>query len=246
MKSLLLVLLLCTCVPALLSGQRAAELIDQVVNAVGLQATEGLQDVQYVYHSGGTPSLERYIFDGEISYGRMRTDSGRVVEQYYNGHTTTVLIDGQLTREPTEVSRALFLRKTNFYWLMMMHKLRDPGVRHAYAGTREIGGIVYDLVDVTFEEGVGLARDRYRLFINPYTHLADRFLYTVAAADRLTPTLMEVTYGCFPGGLRLPVVSRSHPVRNWEGELTEEGAWRVSHREDFRFNNGFTVETIRQ
>ncbi|NJB85996.1 hypothetical protein GGR26_001764 [Lewinella marina] len=246
MKPLLLALFLCTCAPALLSGQRAAELIEQVANAVGLEAMQTLKDVEYSYHAGNTESLERYIFDGEVSYGRTRTDDGRTVEQYHNGRTTTVIVDGQLTREPAEVSQALFRRKTNYYWLMMMHKLRDPGVEHDYIGTRVIEGIPYELVDMTFGEGVGLAQDRYRLFVNPYTYLVDRFLYTVAAADRLTPTLMQVTYDCFPEGVRLPVVSRSHPVRDWEGEPTTEGEWRVSHRKGFRFNNGFTPETIRQ
>ncbi|THH34921.1 DUF6503 family protein [Neolewinella litorea] len=246
MKTMLFVLFLCTCVPAQVIGQRAAELIEQVMNAVGLEAMQSLHDVEYLYHSGDTKSLERYIFDGEVSYGRTRTDSGRIVEQYHNGRTTTVIVDGQLTREPTEVSRALFRRKTNYYWLMMMHKLRDPGVEHTYVGTRTIEGIPYEVVDMTFGEGVGLARDRYRLFVNPYTHLVDRFLYTVAAADRLTPTLMQVTYGCFPEGVRLPEVSRSHPASDWEGELSADGEWRVSHRDGFRFNNGFTAETIRQ
>ncbi|WP_116125394.1 DUF6503 family protein [Lewinella sp. IMCC34183] len=248
MKHLLFLLFAGTCVPAHLYAQDAGGLIDAVIEAVG--GSEGLhrlEDVQYEYRrSDGSSSLERYRFNQEISYGRSRDEAGHVREEYYNGHTTTLLVDGQLVTDPAEKEKARFHRKTNFYWLAMMHKLKDPGTVHRYAGTDTLEGTVYHLVDVTFEEGVGEARDRYRLYINSKTKLVDRFLYTVEAMNRMTPTLMEVDYKRVAEGVRLPVESRSHPARDWSGTLTANGEWRVSRRDKFRFHNGFTPETIRQ
>ncbi len=248
MKLLLPLAFLCTCVPAILAAQDPQVLIGEVIEAVGgPDALHRLEDVEYEYHRpDGSQSLERYRFDGEISYGRDRDANGHLREEYYNGRTTTLLVDGQLVTEPDEKARALFHRKTNFYWLAMMHKLGDPGTEYQYVGTDTLNGTAYQLVDVTFGEGVGQASDRYRLYIHSRTRLVDRFLYTVAAANRSTPTLMEVKYKRFDGGVRLPVESRSHAVTDWTGRLTDDGEWRVSRREKFRFHNGFTPETIRQ
>lgn len=248
MKALGLFLLACTCVLAQkLPAQDARALIDATVAAVGgSDALHRLGDVQYTYRWADGQSLERYIFDGETSYGRDRTADGQLREQYYNGRSITVLLDGQIIRDTTEIKSAFFRRKTNYYWLAMMHKLDDPGVTHAYAGTQEVEGILYHRVDVTFDDGVGVAQDRYRLYINPATHLVDQFLYTVAAAGRMNPTLMRYTYGSFADGVRLPVISRSHPALDWDATLDPAGKWSARYREDFRFGTGFTPETIRQ
>ena len=247
MKAWLFFCVFCTCGPALLLAQRADELIEKAILAVGGKAAMyALHDVQYTYHRGDRSSLERYIFDGETSYGREKTEDGSVREQYYNGRSITVLVDGQIIRDTSEIKSAFFARKTNFYWLAMIQKLDDPGTIASYAGTREVEGIAYHLVNVTFEDGVGVAKDRYLLYINPVTHLVDQFLFTVAAAKKLTPTLMKYTYGIFESGVRFPVISRSHPVLNWAGDLDPAGEWSVRYREEFRFDSGFTPETIRQ
>ncbi|MGB3798493.1 MAG: DUF6503 family protein [Lewinella sp.] len=228
-------------------AQDASELIGQAIAAVGgHDALYRLRDVQYTYHRGDHVSLERYIFDGEISYGRDRTEDGPVREQYYNGRSITVLIDGQIIRDTTEIKTAFFNRKTNFYWLTMVQKLDDPGVIATHAGERTVEGIPYQLVEVTFEDGVGVAKDRYLLYINPVTHLIDQFLFTVAAIKKMTPTLMKYTYGVFEEGVRFPVISQSHPALDWEGTLDPEGSWSMRYRDGFRFDNDFTAETIRQ
>ena len=242
-----LLCLLCTCVPALLGAQTATELIEKVVDAMGGPgALHRLEDVEYTYTRGNNNSLERYRFDGEVSYGRSRDTSGRVHEEYHNGRTTTVLIDGQMTLDPEALARATFRRKTNYYWLTMMHKLRDPGARHTYVGNDTLDGTAYQVVDMTFDDGVGQAKDRYRLFIHPETHLVDRFLYTVAAYDRMTPTLKEVTYETFADDVRLPVATRSRAALDWDGTPDPAATWTETTYSRFRFHNGFTAETIRQ
>ncbi len=249
MRLPLCIILLCTCVLApfaTLQAQDASarKLLDRVVAAVGgVEGMHRLKDVQYTYHYGTEPSLERYIFDGEISYGKTMTDDG-VREQFFDGETATVLLDGRPVTDEEAIESAFFSRKTSFYWLAMMQKMADPGLVYAYGGTREVEGIPYDILDVTFEDNVGVAKDRYLLYVNPYTHLVDQFLFTVAAAGRQDPILMKCTYGTFEGGVKFPIVSQSHAAANWAGELDPRGKWGARWRSDFKFSNGFTKENI--
>ncbi|MEM9928505.1 MAG: hypothetical protein AAF840_01675, partial [Bacteroidota bacterium] len=107
-------------------------------------------------------------------------------------------------------------------------------------------GIEYDLVDVTFQDGVGVAKDRYLLYINPYTHLVDQFLFNVTAVGRTEPIMMKYTYDTFAGGVKFPVVGQSRAAANWEGDLAPKAKWSSRYRKDFSFDNGYTLETILQ
>lgn len=241
---LLSLFLLCTSVRA--QDDRARTLLAEVVAAVGgTEALYQLRDVEYTYHYGPSASLERYIFDGELSYGRSETAEG-TREQFFDGQEASVQLDGQPVTDAKQLASALFSRKTNLYWLLMMQKMADPGVLATYGGTRNVEGIPYELVDVTFEDGVGVAKDRYLLYVNPYTKLVDQFLFTVAAVGRQDPILMKYTYGTFEDGVKFPVVSQSNGSANWEGEVSDPEKWSARWREGFSFNNGFTAETIRR
>ncbi|NJC28254.1 DUF6503 family protein [Neolewinella antarctica] len=227
------------------SNERAKAIIDRMVQTTGgMQGLHALKDVEYKYTYGSNTSTERYIFDGEISYGQSTNGEGQKQQQYFDGETATVWLDGKKTADADALKSALFTRKTNFYWLTMMQKLADPGLIYDYAGTRNYEGVDYDLVDVTFNDGVGVAKDRYLLYVNPHTHLVDQFLFTVMAFDRATPIMMKYTYDTFAGGVKLPVVSQSHSALNWEGELDPEAKWGARWRTDFKFNNGFTKNNI--
>ncbi len=230
-----------------LSAQNAKELIDQTIKAVGgIDAMHALKDVSYSYTSYRGTSEERYIFDGEISWGQSTTKDGTVRTQFFDGNKAYVWLDGTPTDDPKAIESALFSRKTNYYWLAMIQKLGDPGLIYNYLGKRVVEGIPYDMVDVTFEDGVGVAKDRYLLYINPYTKLVDQFLFTVAAAGRETPIMMKYTYDTFPGGVKFPVVGQSRAALNWEGELDPKAKWSARWRADFSFNNGYTKTSIKQ
>lgn len=245
MRNLLLLafLILTTNLPA----QESQRLIDETIAAVGgLQAMHNLRDVSFHYTSYRGTSEERYIFDGEISWGKSTATNGTVRTQFFDGTNTYVWLDGKPTDDQEELASALFSRKTNYYWLTMMQKLGDPGLIHTYAGKRVYEGIPYDLVDVTFEDGVGVAKDRYLLYVNPYTKLVDQFLFTVAAAGRETPIMMKYTYDTFPGGVKFPVVGQSRAALNWEGELDPKAKWSARWRAGFSFNNGYTKDSIKE
>lgn len=225
---------------------KARTLIDQMVKAVGgLNGMHALKDVSFTYGSYRGVSEERYIFDGEISWGKSETKEGETQVQFYDGEDVRVWIDGVETTDKQALESAFFSRKTNYYWLTMMQKLQDPGLLYKYAGKRTFEGIEYDLVDVTFEDGVGVAKDRYLLYINPYTHLVDQFLFNVTAVGRQEPIMMKYTYDTFAGGVKFPVVGQSRSAANWEGDLDPQAKWSSRYRVDFKFNNGFTKESIK-
>lgn len=154
-------------------------------------------------------------------------------------------MDGTPKEDKKALESALFSRKTNYYWLAMIQKLGDPGLVYNYLGKRTYEGIPYELVDVTFEDGVGVAKDRYLLYINLYTKLVDQFLFTVAAAGRQTPIMMKYTCETFTGGVKFPVVGQSHAALNWEGDLDPKAKWRARWRADFSFHNGYTKDSIK-
>ncbi len=221
-------------------------LIDQVVAAVGGQdAMYALHDIAYDLHARGGVSRERYIFDGEASYGKSMTKEGQEKIQYFDGQHAMVTIGGKKTTAEDEVNGAMFSRKTNFYWLTMMHKLADPGLVYTYTGTRLLNGIPYEIVDLTFENGVGVAKDRYLLYINPYTHLVDQFLFTVNAVGRSEPLLMKYWYDTVAEGVKFPVVRTYRPAADWGGEPAEGTEWgAATYLTNFQVNQGFTKETL--
>jgi hypothetical protein len=63
------------------------------------------------------------------------------------------------------------------YWLLMPYKMKDPGVRLAYAGEVRENGQVYDRILLSFDH-VGLTPgDRYWAHVNRATHIMDRWEY---------------------------------------------------------------------
>lgn len=234
------------------AGKDPKVLVDRVHAAVGgLDRLKALKDVEYtyVYRDNATGeediSLERYVFEGELSWARyskrekhaLPAMAGEIV-QGYDGNRTWVTRDGVLLENEQAVGTADFLRKTNYYWFAMMFKLLDPGISYAYEGSRQVGATAYDLVRIGFAEGVGDASDTYLLYINPQTGLVDRFLFTVMDFGMSEPLLMTVEYAEVEG-LKLPAVRR-YIQSNWAGEIVGE-AWIDEIMSEIRFDNGFDV-----
>ena len=131
--------------------------------------------------------------------------------QGWDGTTAWTTLDGKRVEDEKAVGLATFMRKTNFYWFAMMQKLQDPGTLQTDAGTRNVNGVTYNLVKVTFDVPEGTKSDTYVLYVNPETHLIDRFLFTIADFGKVDdPFLMEVEYKSF-GDIMLPVTRRYTP-----------------------------------
>ena len=224
--------------------------IDDMLEAMGgLDRYRALEDVTYTY-ARETPdginrlSEEVYLYPSEWSYGRYfesrnpadENERGELT-QYYAHDSTWVTFNGELVDDPAQQQRARFVRKTNFYWLNMFFKLRDPGLTYELGDERELYGQTYQTLSVSFEDGVGDAKDIYMLYINTDTKLVDYFLYTVMEFDHPDPSMMKIDYAEV-GGLLWPV-RRAAVSSNWEGELAEDADFSLGRvMEDIAVNTG--------
>ncbi|MEL6132458.1 MAG: DUF6503 family protein [Bacteroidota bacterium] len=234
--------------PASSFQNKAHQLVANSVEKVGTyDRLLALKDVSYTYTyrlPDGRQDVteEQYIFDGERSKAKfiqhdvsfVKTE-GTIV-QGFDGAQAWTSIDGERTEDSAMIERAFFLRKTNFYWFAMNQKLLDPGLSYQYIRLDTVNNQTYDVVEVSFGEGVGEAQDLYHLYINQKTGLIDQFLFTVMAFERSEPLLMEVTYEAIDGIL-LPVYRRYTPA-NWEGVIIKEDSWAEEISQNIRFNTG--------
>lgn len=231
--------------------ERARALVERMAATVGtMEDLKRLGDVEYRYtyrkpDGSEDVSIERYRFDGELSWGRY-TERSRVSPEHegeliqgYDGSETWVTVDGRRLDDGAALRRADFLRKTNFYWFAMMQKLLDPGLRYQYLGAREVDGGVREVVRVRFDDGVGDAQDTYDLYLDPETHRVDRFLFTVMDFGVSEPHMMRIDRYATHGGVALPV-TRRYAKAAWDGSVLED-AWTDEVMDDLRFGNGFAA-----
>lgn len=79
---------------------------------------------------------------------------------------------------------ARFYHSLFFYFYAIPFVLADPGIRYEQLEPLQLQGKNYDVIGVTFGEGVGDSpEDKYRLLINPETKRLEWLLYTVTFFD---------------------------------------------------------------
>ena len=247
-----LILFLLSYIENVWAEKNPKELVKEVVNNVGdYEKLKQLNDVEYTYtykesNTGKEDvSVERYIFEGELSWAEytkrqaivMPDQEGKLI-QGYNGKISWATLNGNLINNSQLLKLSDFIRKTNFYWFCMNQKLLDPGILYSYDGNKELNGVNYDLVRINFEEGVGDVSDTYLLYINSETKLIDQFLFTVMDFNIDNPYLMRVEYKEI-NGVKLPV-SRTATSSNWDGDVKEDSEWIHEFMENIKFNNGFS------
>ena len=111
----------------------ARQLIMKVVEKAGsMDKLKALNNVEYRYTfineatQQKDVSIERYIFDGELSYAEYETHevfimpgkSGKVIQKY-DGDSTFVSLNDQPVYDRVNVGTASFVRRANFYWFAM-------------------------------------------------------------------------------------------------------------------------------
>ena len=228
----------------------AHELVYKMTQKVGTyDQLKVLKDVSYTY-TYTTPdgkkdiSSEKYVFDGELSYAEYTTHERSLAdlegpyEQGYDGTNAWLKHKGEYSMDEAKLKRALFNRKTNFYWFTMMQKLTDPGLTYSYIRADTIDNKMYDVVNVTFESNGETPTDIYQLFINKESLLVDQFLFTVADFGVMEePFLMKVDYQNV-NGIMIPA-QRKYAKANWEGEHL--GApWINVVWSDIKFDQGLS------
>ena len=127
---------------------KGEELVSKMLEKVGDYKTlRSKEDVVYTYTyqtpDGKTDiSTEKYIFDGELSYGkyeqhqRTLSDLQGTIEQGYDGKEFWLKHNGEILNDSIALKRVAFNRPTNFYWFTMFQKLMDKGVSYEYLGER--------------------------------------------------------------------------------------------------------------
>lgn len=250
LTALILTIGLCQVAVPVEAERDARTLVKFMVEAVGgTERLRALKDVEYEYtylqpDGKKDVSLERYIFDGELSWAKYLTREAFVAPQLegelvqgFDGSESWATLNGSLIDDPNLNKINDFMRKTNFYWFTMMFKLLDPGINYKRLPSRVVNGVEYDVVEVFFEEGVGDAQDTYVLYVNPVTHLIDQFLFTVMDFGMSQPLLMVVKYAEVDG-LKLPT-ARSYVASDWEGNIRGD-KWTAEISDKIRFGNDFT------
>ena len=233
----------------------AQKLIDKVVTANGgMKTLKALKDVSYEYTFRSKEkgivdvSIERYIFDGEISYAQYTDrqyfalpEMKGIHTQFFDGKTTVSKLDGKIISDQQPAYVGHFFRKTNFYWFNMMFKLSDPGVNHKVMPERKVNGTTYKIVEMTFGENIGDTKDKYVLYINPKTNRVDQFLFTVLGFGFKDPFLMKLDYEQI-NGIWVSTYRKYAPA-DWDGNVIKE-EWNEQISKNIKFNNGFSLENI--
>ena len=237
------------------SEAQAAEpraIIEKMIETIGGQdRLHELQDVEYTYtyhvlsEDKKDVSLEKYIFNGELSWAKYTTRekhafpqmSGEIV-QGFDGEKSRMLRDGSAVHnsDPQIYKRVDFARKTNYYWFTMMFKLLDPGIIYENRGSKEVDGKDYDVVKLSYEEGVGDAQDTYFLYVNKETYLVDHFLFTVMDFGLAEPFWTNVSYEVIEG-VKFPT-KRRYVASDWEGNPKDDN-WVEATCTNIKFKNGF-------
>lgn len=76
---------------------------------------------------------------------------------------------------------ARFWSKTPFYFIGLPFVLADEGIKYSYLSPQELDGEMYDLVKVSYDQGVGDASgDFYVIYINQKTKLMGALRYIVS------------------------------------------------------------------
>ncbi|GAA4842347.1 hypothetical protein GCM10023331_29190 [Algivirga pacifica] len=223
------------------------EIIYNMVQKVGdYQMLLEREDVVYTYtyttaDGKEDVSTEKYIFDGELSYGRYEKHERTLpqlegtIEQGYDGKEYWLKHEGKILTDEQFLKRVAFNRPTNFYWFAMFQKLLDPGLKYEYLGEEEVEGTSYEVVKVTFETTNEKPTDIYQLYVNKETALIDQFLFTVADFGVMEkPYLMKLEYEEVDGML-IPA-HRQYKQSTWNAEVNEE-PWTKVEWSEIKFKN---------
>ncbi len=226
------------------------ELIYDMVQVVGdYDAWHRKKDVVYTYTSqtpdGQTDiSTEKYIFDGELSYGayerhdRSFPDMEGLIEQGYDGKEFWLKHKGEHSNDEEKLKSVAFRRPTNFYWFAMLPKLLDPEVNYEHLGDTTINSVDYSVVKTSFVSET--PTDIYQLYINKETSLVDQFLFTVADYGVMdTPFLMKLNYQDVDG-LLIPA-QRRYKKSTWNA-AEDDSDWIKANWSNIKFDNGLSVE----
>jgi hypothetical protein len=169
---------------ALPAGAQGTPTADQVAAQVqqalgGKEAWDQTHFIRFSFAGRRTHHWDKWTGRHRLE-GQSQDGKHYVVLSNVNTKEGDAWVDGQKVEGDQKkewLDRAYGAWVNDTYWLLMPYKLRDPGVNLTYEGKAEIDGTSYDKLHLTFGQ-VGLTPgDRYWAYINPTTHLMDRWEY---------------------------------------------------------------------
>ena len=233
---------------------KSNELINNMIEVIGnYDKLKAKKDVQfdYVYDNfdaGKDISLEKLIFDGELSWASysqhdrnvLPGQEGEAKQSLIHGKPQLTL-NGKFVTDEKALGATVFIREVNPFWFSMIYKLKDNGTNYTYLGTETVDGIDYEKVSLKYDNAITKkpADDEYILYFNPKTHMIDLFFFSLPAFGVNQPILkMTMSYEIIDG-IYIPTVRNSYGPNPETGEYQLGGTYTFKN---VKFNNGFKAE----
>ncbi len=250
-----LLMISCQAPPSPTSTMNEGEsLIQEMLVAMGgLDKYQNLKDVTYTYTyrdmvSGVQDvSIEKYLYEGELAWAKYTEHSKNIypessgpVTEAWNGQDVWQIVEDTLVTNPGALKMVKFGRNTSFFWFNMMYKMLDDGSRHKLLPNRNFDGKEYQIVEVTYEENIGDAQDKFMLYINPASKLTEHFLFSNTFFSKMAPPrMMHIEFATYEG-LKFPKRQWYEPA-DWEGNILEKKGPGPNNSEKIYANVSFNT-----
>lgn len=201
------------------NSAKAEAIAAQVMEALGgEEAWQATRFIRFTFAGFRTHHWDKHTGRHRLEFtdreGHHHVVLHNVGNRQGKGWRDGTMLAGDDLAKALESAHAAWINDT--YWLLMPYKLRDPGVTLTYDGQETIDGIVYDKLHLSFA-GVGLTPgDQYWAYINPDTHLMDRWAYSLQSHEEgQEPTQWDWTGWQRHGGIML-AAGRKNPASGRE------------------------------
>ncbi len=126
---------------------------------------------------------------------------------------------------------AKFLVNLQFYFFAMPFVLADPGVKAESTGSKQLNGKTYDVYQITFEQGTGVASDdQYIVYVDQQTGRLEILLYSVTYYNKDNAekfNALHYTDWQKVNGLLLPVKASRHFWDQKRGALGDKRGEKI-------------------
>ena len=188
----------------------------------GLDRWQTYKGLEYdlAVQRGKESTLEHSVLDLQHRYERIMYST---YEMGYDGEEYWYHADSI----PEDHPDPRFYVNLQFYFFALPFVLGDPGINYEDIGQRSFQGKDYEVVKITYKEGIGAAsKDQYFLYLDPESHMLKLLLYSVTYfnaenASKYNAAIYEEWQEV--KGLKVPAKMTSH---KWDAEKEEIGEVR--------------------
>lgn len=214
----------------------AQQLLNEVIEAHGgLEKWNSYAELSYTIENGGSESNQTIDLRNRRTYHKADN-----YEMGFDGENAWIKGDTAVTNKMTPA----FVHNIDFYFFGMPFVIADPGVNLSIGEQMKTQGKTYDVLEVSYGEGVGIApKDIYKLLIDPETKRMEWLLYTVTFFDESSDRLSAKQYTDWKEvqGILVPTKMDNYKIEN--GEIVGE----PSHPRTFsniKFSEKLTDESV--